>query len=127
MAVPTSYPFSRYLAAKKTVDDRALNKTVWKSLTEALAHAACDDSLQVLEIGAGIGTMVERALEWELVRSADYTALDAMPENIAEAASRLPQWASDRKYNVQQFGARDVHLDPGGAGHPRPSGGCRSF
>ena len=84
-----------------------------ESHRSARTHAACDDSLQVLEIGAGIGTMVERALEWELVRSADYTALDAMPENIAEAASRLPQWASDRKYNVQQFGPRDVHLTRG--------------
>lgn len=113
MAVPTSYPFSRYLAAKKTVDDRALNRTVWKSLTEALAGISCEDNLQVLEIGAGIGTMVERALEWELVRCADYTALDGMPENIAEASSRLPQWARGRNYSIQQFGDHDFHLTRG--------------
>lgn len=113
MAIPTSYPFTRYLAAKKTVDDRALNKTVWKLLVDALAEMGSVDRLQMLEIGAGIGTMVERALEWGLIQRADYTALDAMPENIADAASRLPQWAGHRNYSIQEHGATDLHLTLG--------------
>jgi SAM-dependent methyltransferase len=110
MAVPTSYPFPRYLSAKKTVDDRALNKTVWASLTEALGNMVCKDSVRVLEIGAGIGTMVERALEWDLLCRAEYTALDAMPDNIATAASRLPQWAREQGYDVRQLDAHDTQL-----------------
>jgi len=110
MAVPTSYPFTRYLSAKKTVDDRALNKTVWKRLSEALTEAPCADPLQVLEIGAGIGTMVERALEWGLFRRAEYTAVDSMPENMAEAASRLPRWAGHNNYSVEIEEAHDLRL-----------------
>ena len=32
MPIPDSYNFQRYLAAKKTVDDRALNRQVWDTL-----------------------------------------------------------------------------------------------
>ena len=61
MAIPTTYSFTRYLAAKKSLDDRALNRHVWQCLGQALPEVASDRAVQVLEIGAGIGTMVERA------------------------------------------------------------------
>lgn len=95
MARPTEYDFARYLAAKKTVDDRALNHHVTQRLRTALATASGRPTL-VLEIGAGIGTMVERLLDWELLddRSpAVITALDAAPENVATARCRLREWA----------------------------------
>ncbi len=79
------YTFSRYLAAKKTVDDRALNRHVWQTLLGALPARP----LRVLEVGAGIGTMVERMLAWGGLGQAEYTALDALPENIAAARQRL--------------------------------------
>lgn len=101
MSIPSDYPFSRYLSAKKTVDDRALNRGVWQSLKSAVEMKQSNTDLKVLEIGAGIGTMVERSLEWGLVKQADYTALDAMPENIAEAHSRLPVWARSNGYQVE--------------------------
>jgi SAM-dependent methyltransferase len=47
------------------------------------------EPLRVLEIGAGIGTMVERMLDWGLLGYAQYTAIDAMGENIRLARSRL--------------------------------------
>lgn len=104
MSIPPEYPFTRYLSAKKTVDDRALNKTVWQSLESAVGSRVNHGDLKVLEIGSGIGTMVERALEWGLLELAAYTALDAMPENIAEAASRLPVWAQEHGYEVDAKG-----------------------
>lgn len=104
MSIPPEYPFTRYLSAKKTVDDRALNKTVWQCLESAVGSRANHGDLKVLEIGSGIGTMVERALEWGLLDRADYTALDAMPENIPEAASRLPVWAREHGYEVDAKG-----------------------
>ena len=100
MSIPPEYPFTRYLSAKKTVDDRALNKTVWQSLDGAVGSRVNHGDLKVLEIGSGIGTMVERVLDWGLLGRASYTALDAMPENIAEAASRLPVWAQEHGYEV---------------------------
>jgi SAM-dependent methyltransferase len=82
----TDTAFVRYLAAKKTVDDRALNATVWATLARALPT---DRPVRVLEVGAGIGTMIERAIDHGLFAQAHYTAVDAQPANIAAARQRL--------------------------------------
>ena len=79
-----TYDFPRYLAAKKTVDDRALNAHVWQML-----HQHLPPHPHILEVGAGIGTMVERLAEQKFISSANYTALDNQPENIATARQRL--------------------------------------
>jgi SAM-dependent methyltransferase len=97
----TDQSFVKYLAAKKTVDDRALNKTVWESLRREIRSISSDEPVRALEIGAGIGTMVERALEWGLFERADYLALDAMPGNITEAASRVPRSAESLGFEVK--------------------------
>ena len=107
MPIPTAYTFTRYLAAKKTVDDRALNRQVWDTLKQSLPAGP----LRVLEIGAGIGTMVERALSWDLLRQASYTALDAEPSNITEARRRLPQWARDEGFRVEEKGMISLRRD----------------
>jgi len=78
--------FARYLAAKKSVDDRALNAAVWHSMAQAVTALG---SAHVLEVGAGIGTMVERWHERGLWPPVSYTAVDASPENIAVARERL--------------------------------------
>jgi SAM-dependent methyltransferase len=96
----TEQKFVRYLAAKKTVDDRALNRSVWNSLKREIRNRPSQGPLKVLEIGAGIGTMVERALEWELFCRAEYLALDAMEENITAASSRVPLIAESLGYSV---------------------------
>ena len=85
MPIPEDYPFTRYLAAKKSVDDRALNYHVRQSLVQALPLAAPEAPLLILEVGAGIGTMLERMLEQGLLTYATFTAIDAQAENIAEA------------------------------------------
>lgn len=96
------YSFPRYLASKKSVDDRALNRHVWQTLSAELALRPANTPLRVLEIGAGIGTMVERTLEWGLLKQANYTALDAQHENITQAINRLSHWASQAGYQVKQ-------------------------
>ena len=80
------YSFTRYLAAKKTVDDRALNGHVWRAFAAAMADM---QSPRILEVGAGIGTMVERLVERGVLREGVYTAVDTIPENIAIAQTRL--------------------------------------
>ncbi|MCC6456425.1 MAG: hypothetical protein IT328_15830 [Caldilineaceae bacterium] len=87
---PNSYTFQRYLAAKRTVDDRALNHHVWESLhTELARRATPDHPLQILELGGGIGTMVERLLEEGRLPEVTYHLLDEQPDNIAAAVTRL--------------------------------------
>lgn len=99
---PADYSFARYLAAKKSVDDRALNRHVWASLVEALPASDLVSRLRVLEIGAGIGTMLERLLDWGLLTYATYTAIDAEPDNIEEAQHRLPTWAAGHGFTVTE-------------------------
>ncbi len=91
----TTYPtfsFPHYLASKKSVDDRALNRLVWERLDKELSSRDGTQPLEVLEIGAGIGAMCERVMEWGLLAHGNYTALDSEAENVAAARSRLAGW-----------------------------------
>lgn len=90
--------FIRYLAAKKSVDDRALNQQIWDQLAAVLKDTG--HSIRILEIGGGIGTMIERLLERQVIHDAAYTLLDEQPENIAEARRRLPTWAQEHGYEA---------------------------
>ena len=81
--------FTRYLAAKKSVDDRALNRNVWDAFCRALPHATPATPLRILEVGAGIGTMIERLVERGALTHAIYTAIDADADNIAELNRRV--------------------------------------
>ena len=101
MPIPHTYSFARYLTAKKSVDDRALNQSVWQSLLAALPRATPEQPLQILEVGAGLGTMVERLVASAKLTHATYTAIDLEPALIAEARRRLPQWATAQGWQVQ--------------------------
>jgi nucleotide-binding universal stress UspA family protein len=98
---PSTYRYPRYLAAKKTVDDRALNERVWRCFVEALE--ARGPSLRVLEVGGGVGATVERlvsVLENREVDTLAYTLVDIAPENIEAAVESLREWAEARGYRV---------------------------
>lgn len=84
-----SKQFIRYLEAKKTVDDRALNRTVWQTMLATLPPQSAETPLRVLEIGGGIGTMVKRMAAWGALTHAAYTLVDAEAANIAAAQRRL--------------------------------------
>jgi SAM-dependent methyltransferase len=110
MTIPGEYSFTRYLSAKKTIDDRALNRHVWQRLQQTLPSATPETPLRVLEIGAGIGTMIERALEWDLLNHATYTALDNDAANITEARRRMSQWAISQRFALADEGPNRVRL-----------------
>jgi SAM-dependent methyltransferase len=105
------HEFIRYLAAKRTVDDRALNRHVWEWLVGAVPPATSARPLRVLEVGAGIGTMVERLVEWGLLTYAAVTAIDAEPANVAEARRRLPPWAAGRGLAVAERDGGGLRFD----------------
>jgi hypothetical protein len=83
------YSFPHYLLSKQSVDDRALNRTVIDSLKANLPATP----FRIIEVGAGIGTMLTRLLRWELVTKADYILVDEMAENIQTAREWIPFWA----------------------------------
>ncbi len=89
MTLPNEYSFRRYLSAKRSLDDRSLNRRVWDRLIETIKGKP----QHVLEVGCGIGTMIERLRDWRLPIAA-MTAIDSDAELIAEAASRLPDCSS---------------------------------
>jgi SAM-dependent methyltransferase len=100
MPTPATYNFARYLAAKKSVDDRALNGHVRQRLMQAIPGATAAEPLRVLEVGAGIGTMVERLVAWGALTHAVYTAIDADPELVAESQRRLPRWMAAQGFEM---------------------------
>ena len=94
---PEHYSFTRYLETKVDVDNRALNQQVWSKLSEELGKR---ETLRIVEVGAGIGTMVDRFLSASLFQQAAYTGLDVSPENISYARERLPSWAQKNGFQV---------------------------
>src|SRR5690242_21820479 len=84
--------YARYLAAKTTVDDRALNRHVLAELRRLMPAGAP----QVLEVGAGLGTMVARLMDWGAVGAGEYVLLDADRQLLDCSRRWLRDWAAAR-------------------------------
>jgi hypothetical protein len=100
------YSFPRYLLSKQTVDDRALNKDVVNALKSQLPP----EPVSIIEVGAGIGTMLKRLVAWNLFTRGRYILVDAMQENIAYAWEWIPFWASEAGLSVERTGQDQLHL-----------------
>ncbi len=107
--------FSHYLLSKQTVDDRALNKDVLNVLQVNLAQ----QPVSVIEVGAGIGTMLRRLIRWDILCSGEYILVDALNTNIAYAREWIPRWAAEAGLSVEGSGPyqlrlcdsrRDIHI-----------------
>jgi SAM-dependent methyltransferase len=84
--------YARYLAAKTTVDDRALNRHVLAELCRLMPAGAP----RVLEVGAGLGTMVARLMDWAAVVAGEYILLDADRQLLDCSRRWLCDWATAR-------------------------------
>ena len=87
-----TFDYARYLAAKTTVDDRALNRHVLAELCRLMPAGAP----QVLEVGAGLGTMVARLMDWGAVSAGEYVLLDADRQLLDCSRRWLRDWAAAR-------------------------------
>lgn len=92
--------FSHYLLSKQTVDDRALNKDVLNALRLHLSP----QPVNTIEVGAGIGTMLKRLIQWDVLYNGEYTLVDSLNTNIAYAREWIPQWATEAGLSVEGFG-----------------------
>ena len=85
--------FVSYLDAKRSVDDRALHRpTVDRLVAELDERAAArgEQPVRILEVGFGIGTMLERLRDWDVLpQRVEYVGVDIDKTNIAAAADRL--------------------------------------
>jgi len=84
--------YARYLAAKTTVDDRALNRHVLAELRRLMPAGAP----RALEIGAGLGTMVARLMDWGAISAGEYVLLDADRQLLDRSRQWLRDWAAER-------------------------------
>jgi hypothetical protein len=96
---PAQFDYGRYLAAKKSVEDRALDRRVLADLRRLLPARPP----RVLEIAGGLGTMVARLLEWQVLGTGEYTLLDVDGELLRESRSWLTEWATTRGLPSQQL------------------------
>jgi hypothetical protein len=100
--------YARYLAAKTTVDDRALNRHVLAELCRLMPAGAP----RVLEVGAGLGTMVARLMDWGAVGAGEYILLDADGQLLDRSGLWLRDWATARGLHSELLpdGLRVGHL-----------------
>lgn len=110
------HEYIRYLLAKRTVDDRALNRLVADAVRTGMDE--CPHRPRVLELGAGVGTMVARVVDWQILKAADYVVLDSDLESLSFAREWLASWAAARGFQVESradgmhvSGAGDVDID----------------
>src|ERR1700734_1295841 len=89
-SMPSGY--ARYLAAKTTVDDRALNRHVLAVLRRLMPAGPP----RVLEVGGGLGTMVARLMDWGVVGAGEYILLDTDRALLDDSRRWLRDWAAVR-------------------------------
>ncbi|ELZ31747.1 class I SAM-dependent methyltransferase [Halorubrum tebenquichense] len=73
-----------YLDAKRALDDRSLNRAVLDRFADELPPEP-----EILEVGAGTATMVERLAEWGVIEGGRWVAVDAHEEALAAGEDRL--------------------------------------
>jgi SAM-dependent methyltransferase len=78
--------FERYLAAKETVDDRALDRRV---LGRVRADLRSFSEPRVLEAGAGTAPFLRRLLAWDDPPDCTYVAVDTDADLLATGRDRL--------------------------------------
>ncbi len=100
------YSFPRYLLSKQTVDDRALNRSVYEALLANLPGGP----LRIVEVGAGIGTMPLRLLRWSLLAQAEYVAVEAQVENVRYALDWIPDRAARDGLQAERDGENRLRL-----------------
>ncbi|NNE37383.1 MAG: class I SAM-dependent methyltransferase [Gammaproteobacteria bacterium] len=86
------FDYPAYLSAKKAIDDKSINRQVWLTMCHWLQHRqAQKNRVKILEIGAGIGTMIERIIDEAMVKDCFYTAIEQEPEFKDHAFDRLSE------------------------------------
>jgi SAM-dependent methyltransferase len=100
----SEFSHERYLHAKRTVDDRAIDRGVFDRLREELAGC---ESLSAIEIGCGVGTGFTRFADWGLFptgSAVEYVGVDRRPETVSRAHEHVVGWAERAGHAVDVEG-----------------------
>jgi len=97
-----------YLAAKRSLEDRTLDRGVWSQFVAGLENRA-EDSLRIVEVGPGVGSMIARLASWESFSvPVSYRAIDLDPACIDAARTQLPAWLIEAGYTIDNRADRIV-------------------
>ena len=74
--------------------------TSGRRCTRPCNNLADGEPVKILELGAGIGTMLERLVDWGILTGPSaYLATDMDPRQLEAARKRLSQWAGKHGYS----------------------------
>lgn len=108
-----SIDYIRYLEAKRSVDDRALNKEVLNDFKRLLRNVANEYTVRILEIGAGTGAMLRRFLATEFFqhqRRVEYTMVDHKADVLIYARHMLTGEKLSESMQKSTGDTTDLHL-----------------
>ncbi|VTT88184.1 Vng1025h [Halorubrum sp. DM2] len=100
-----------YLDAKRALDDRSLNRTVLDRFAAELPPEP-----EILEVGAGTATMVERLAEWDVIEGGRWVAVDAHEEALAAGEARVGDAVGGVDVEYRVADAFDFARDAAAAG-----------
>jgi SAM-dependent methyltransferase len=89
--------FERYLSAKATVDDRALDRTVLARFRDDVRARSAP---RILEAGTGTAAFCRRFLSWDDLPDCTYVAVDTDPALLATARTRVLRAAREAGFRA---------------------------
>ncbi|SDK25972.1 hypothetical protein SAMN04515672_2714 [Natronorubrum texcoconense] len=93
-----------YLEAKRSVDDRALNRRVLERFAAELSAPPETEPVRIVELGCGVGTMIARFVEWNcLPARVSYRAVDRDAASIQRARELVPARLEAAGYAVDSL------------------------
>jgi hypothetical protein len=101
----STFDYQRYLASKRTVEQRALSQHVWSTMMDSLKRGA-NLPLQILELGGGIGSMALRLMEEAGDLAIHYSLVEGSEENLDLAVQEVESKNSRWKF---EFSKTDIY------------------
>ena len=100
------FSFTNYLLSKQSVDDRALNRHVYEAMVASLPA----QPIRIIEVGAGIGTMLTRLIRWNVLQKADYVLVDEMAANIEYASGWIQKQITESGLSAERSGQNQLRV-----------------
>lgn len=103
--IPQKYSYTRYLAAKASVDRRAINMQVWQALIDCLQEMPTFAPICCFEVGGGVGTTFRRLLQALPDRDLKYTLLDIEISHLDYFETHISAWMTEEGFALTRESA----------------------
>ena len=107
----TEVDYVRYLNAKEPVDKRSINRYVFDTFINHIKNTLnANESIRVLDVGAGLGSSFKRICESVAHGHVDYTIVDIEGAYVKTAQTAVTQWLRDQDYLFQEDKAGEIRV-----------------